>query len=89
MKIVFDPAKNLINIAKHGIPLSDASEFVMDAAFVRDTVRFGERRKAAIGPIGLSLYVLAYVERDGEIRAISLRPANQSKRRLYEQAMES
>jgi uncharacterized DUF497 family protein len=77
--LVFDPAKDAVNIAKHGVSLARASEIDFDDALVEvdDRFEYGEVRWAAYGEIEGRLHVLAFTLRDGDVRAISLRKANQ------------
>lgn len=51
MQIEFDPLKNGINQAKHGISLQAASDFEWETALEREDDRFdyGEVRFVAIG----------------------------------------
>lgn len=44
---------------------------------------YGEPRQCGIGYIGLCLFFVAFVDRDGERRIISLRKANQREVRRY------
>lgn len=87
MKIEFDPAKDVANVAKHGVSLQAASDFDWDTALEREDDRFdyGEMRFVALGLIGDRLYVLAFAEgsHDEAIRAISLRPAEKQEVRFY------
>jgi uncharacterized DUF497 family protein len=78
MGIAFDPEKDAINIAKHGISLARAEEMDMSAALVREDDRFdyGETRYIAFGDIDAALHCLVFTFRDSEVRAISLRKAN-------------
>lgn len=71
--IVFDPAKDAANIAKHGISLARAVELVV-VVRVEDA-RFEETRLRAYGWIDGKMYCLAYTLRLGAVRAISLRRA--------------
>lgn len=88
MKITFDPAKDEANQAKHGVPLSMVSEFEWIDAVAWEDVRrpYGEARMVAIGYIGLRLYVIVYVDRDGTRRIISLRKANSREVKFYAKA---
>lgn len=76
MDIEFDPEKDAINIAKHGISLREVSQF--QPHYVEEDIRFdyGECRLRAFGLIRGRPYCLAYMDKDGIIRAISLRPAH-------------
>ncbi|MGP1613933.1 MAG: BrnT family toxin [Pollutimonas bauzanensis] len=75
----WNEAKRRANVAKHGVDFSDAPAFEWADAVVELDIRqnYGEMRWIAFGPIGRRLHVMVYVERDGGIRLISLRKANQ------------
>jgi uncharacterized DUF497 family protein len=79
--IEFDPAKDAANIAKHGLSLAKASEMEV-LARVEDR-RFAERRMRAFGMIEGKMYCLAYVIRNGRVRAISLRRSREKEYRRY------
>ncbi|MDO8422043.1 MAG: BrnT family toxin [Parvibaculum sp.] len=87
MKIEFDPAKNERNIAERQLSFEMASEFDWESAvIVEDTRRdYGERRFRAFGFIDDRLHALVFTPRDGGIRVISLRKANQREIDGYEQ----
>ena len=72
-EIEFDPRKNAINIAKHGISLERAGE--IEPMLVKYDRRFeyGEERMLLYGYIEGAPHCLCYVERSGVVRAISLR----------------
>lgn len=72
MEIEFDPEKDAINIAKHGVSLARAGELEI-LAFVDDRGRFDEARYHLYGLIGGVPHCLAAVDRNGKVRAISLR----------------
>lgn len=86
--IEFDPAKDDINRAKHGVSLAAASGFVWDTALEREDDRFdyGESRFVAIGLIDARLYVMVFTEGsdDDAVRIISLRPAEKHEKRFYD-----
>ena len=87
MKIEFDPAKDDINRAKHGMSLDAAANFEWDTALEREDNRFdyGEIRFVAIGLIDYRLCVLAFTEGSDEetVRIISVRPAEKHEARYY------
>ncbi len=87
MNITFDPAKDEANLAKHDVSLGLAVEFEWDSALTWPDTRkdYGESRAACIGYVGLRLYVLVYVNREGERRIISLRKANRREVERYAQ----
>jgi uncharacterized protein len=81
--IVFDPAKDEANIAKHGVSLLRADEIRMEEALIEvdDRFDYGEPRWIAYGELDGRLHVLAFTVRDTRVRAISLRKANDRERR--------
>jgi uncharacterized DUF497 family protein len=79
--IDFDPAKDAANVAKHGVSLARAAEFEVRARVI--DIRFEERRFRAYGLIDGKTYCLAYVIRDGRVRAISLRRAHDKEYRRH------
>lgn len=85
LKIIFDPAKDAANIAKHGLSLAKAGSLVWETAVTwPDTRRnYGELRMSAIGYIRQRLYFVAYVDRDVGRRIITLRKANDREEKRY------
>jgi len=77
MRIEFDPAKDAINRAKHGVSLSLANDLDWEAALVWLDERFdySELRMIALAPETNILYYVAFVERGAVRRVISLRRA--------------
>ncbi|MEI7669390.1 MAG: BrnT family toxin [Pseudomonadota bacterium] len=86
MNIEFDSNKNEVNIAKHGISLADAQNFIWETATVKIDARFeyGEARYKAQGFIGKRLYTLIFTLRDETYRIISLRKSNIKESKHYE-----
>lgn len=72
--IEFDPEKDRLNVAKHGISLAMALD-LEHITSVPDP-RFEETRFRAYGLIDGEYYCLAYTLRSGRLRAISLRRAH-------------
>ena len=89
MNVTFDPAKDAVNLAKHGFSLLDAVGFDWETAVVwPDTRRdYGEPRMAALGYIGLRIMSVVFVDRPPEQpterRIISLRKANTREVKRY------
>jgi uncharacterized protein len=85
--VQFDPAKDDVNQAKHGISLQAASAFEWETAFERedDRLDYGEVRFVAIGLIDVRLYVMVFTEGSDEdsVRVITLRPAEKREMRFY------
>lgn len=87
MKVIFDAAKDAINMEKHGVSLTNAARIDWDVALTwQDTRRdYRETRMIALAPIDERLYCVVYVDRGNDRRIISLRKANQREFDFYEQ----
>ncbi|UYO93941.1 BrnT family toxin [Pollutimonas sp. M17] len=85
MNIEFDPAKNSINEAKHGISLAAAEGLEWETTVVVRDCRFGysESRLIGTGYIGKRLHVVVFVDRGDVRRIISLRRANDREVKRY------
>lgn len=81
MKIEFDPAKDAVNVAKHGIPLTMAAELDVHAYIVDE--RFNEPRFRLYGMIDGEYYCAAGTDRDDKIRIISFRRAHEKEIRRH------
>lgn len=83
LDIEFDPGKDAINIAKHGISLTRASDIdEAEAVVERDPRDYkGEVRYRAYGLIDGRVYVLVFTLRGYKLRPISLRKANAREQR--------
>lgn len=92
MNVTFDPAKDAVNLAKHGFSLLEAAGFEWDAAVVWPDKRrdYDEARMVALGYIGLRIMAVVYVDRPPEQpterRIISLRKANSREVKRYAEA---
>jgi uncharacterized protein len=85
VRIDFDPAKDKLNLASHGLSLSFASKLAWDEALVWVDPRYDydELRMIGLVPEGNTLYYVAFVDR-GEIRRIiSLRQAERREVKHY------
>ena len=85
MRIEFDPEKDALNRARHGVSLRLARELDWDAALVWVDDRFGydELRMIALAPRTNTLYYVAFVERGDRRRIISLRRATRREVKHY------
>lgn len=65
---------------------ADVEHLEWTLALTREDSRnnYGERRFVTLGPIQGRLCVLVWCERNGAMRIISLRKANQRERRAYD-----
>lgn len=86
MKLSYDSTKNESNIAKHGLPLSEAKLIDWDSAisWVDHRKNYGEERRVALALINKRLYCIVYVELKMSLRIISLRKANIREVQQYE-----
>ena len=77
MRIEFDPAKDVINRAKHGVSMALANELDWDAAlvWVDDRFEYDELRMIALAPKKETLYYVAFVDHGETLKIISLRRA--------------
>jgi uncharacterized DUF497 family protein len=85
VQITFDPAKDASNRAKHGVSLVMAARFEWETALTWTDARqeYREVRECAIGYIGRRLHFVAFTDRDGLRRIISLRRANLREAKRY------
>jgi len=85
MRIEFDPTKNLVNLAKHGIPFEAVQFFDWDTAQIEEDVRYPypEPRFKATGFLGEGLHVIIYCKRGDARRIISFRKANKREAKYY------
>jgi len=86
LEIDFDPWKDSVNRAKHGVSLATAAELDWEAAlaWVDDRFDYGETRVVALAPMKDILYFVAFVEKPPVRRIISLRRANRREVMRYE-----
>lgn len=72
----FDPSKNAMNLAKHGISLARWVDLDILAVVGDDRFEYGEPRYRGYGLIDGLAYCLVFTIRDGQYRPISLRRAH-------------
>lgn len=75
----FDPAKNALNLRKHGVPLTLGAEVLTDPNLIEREDRsmdYGEVRYTVIGMAAGTVHVVVFTERADRIRFISVRPAD-------------
>ncbi|MFZ6644004.1 BrnT family toxin [Undibacterium sp. TC4M20W] len=90
MRFEWDENKNQINIRKHGIDFSDATDIFKHPMLTLFDGRedYGEDRWIALGWIRSMIGVVVYVEREGDvIRIISARKATKNEVKRYEQSI--
>ncbi|MEQ1814899.1 MAG: BrnT family toxin, partial [Nitrosomonas sp.] len=78
MKITFDPAKDAINIAKHGVSMALASELDLESArlWLDTRKEYGEVRIIRLALMKTRLFYVVFTDRGDYRRIISLRKAN-------------
>lgn len=87
MEVVFDPAKDAINQAKHGLSLADAAGFDLSEALVEIDNRrdYGETRYRAFGRMDGQACCLVFTWSGTAVRVISFRRAHAKELRHYGQ----
>lgn len=87
MNIVFDPAKDAANRARHGLSLADAGAFDLAGALVLvdDRKDYGEVRYRAFGRVDGEARCLVFTVRGRTIRVISYRRAHDKEMRRHGQ----
>jgi uncharacterized DUF497 family protein len=87
LRFAFDPDKDAINLAKHGLSLADAGNvFAAPGKLTLQSNRAGEARlmDLAFVEAARTVLVLIYALRNpGEVRAVSLRCASKHERKLH------
>ncbi|MBB5046306.1 hypothetical protein HNR60_001051 [Rhodopseudomonas rhenobacensis] len=79
----FDPAKEALNVAKHGISLARWVDLEIRAIVRDDRFDYGEPRFRAYGHIDGIAYCLVFTVRDQRYRPISLRRAHAKEMKRY------
>jgi uncharacterized DUF497 family protein len=83
MQIEFDPAKDEINLIKHGVSLSRAADLEILVFIEDDRNDYAETRYRAWGLIDGKPHCLVFTDRNGALRAISLRRAHKKEMDRY------
>jgi uncharacterized DUF497 family protein len=79
----FDPAKEAINLSKHGVSLARWVDLDVFAIVRDDRFDYGEPRYRAYGGIDGVSYCLVFTVRNEQYRPISLRRAHAKEMRRY------
>jgi uncharacterized protein len=79
----FDPAKEAINLSKHGVSLARWVDLDVFAIVRDDRFDYGEPRFPAYGFIGGLAHCLVFTIRNEQYRPISLRRAHAKEMRRY------
>ena len=85
MNFEYDPAKDRINRARHGVSLAIAAELDWDSAlvWVDDRFEYEELRMIALAPKTQTLYYVAFVDRGETRRVIGVRRATRREVKRY------
>jgi uncharacterized DUF497 family protein len=90
VRYVFDPTKDKVNRAKHGVSLALAEVLFAGphVSMSDDRFDYNEVREVAFGLINDRLFVCVYADREAERRVISLRKANKREVKRYGENLE-
>jgi uncharacterized DUF497 family protein len=84
--LIWDEAKRLANIAKHGLDFAEAGA-VLESRYRLDVpvVRKGEARVQSFSYVmnRLAVLTVVHIDRDGATRIISFRPASETESEAY------
>ncbi|RKR46299.1 BrnT family toxin [Paraburkholderia sp. BL17N1] len=85
MDITYDPAKNELNIANHGVSFELAKELDWSdvMAYVDARRDYREIREVGFGLIGERLYCVVFTQRGNAMHIISMRKANKREVKSY------
>lgn len=85
MKFIWDEAKRIGNLNKHGLDFKLTPYVFQNDTFTFEDKRFAyyERRFVTLGLLDGEVVVIVHTETEHEIRVISLRRANKNEQQLY------
>ncbi len=89
MDLEWDEKKRRLNLANHGLDFSVADKFDFDnATYIPDERKdYGEARIIATSYLGDRICVLCFTMRNGTLRIISFRKANDREKRTYQRSL--
>ncbi len=89
MRFEWDERKRAANVRKHGLDFADAPELFRGAMLVApdDRREYGEDRWLGIGLVRGRAVVVAFAERGGALRIISMRKALTHEREQFEREL--
>jgi uncharacterized DUF497 family protein len=79
----FDPAKDAINVSKHGVSLARWIDMDIRAILKAEPFDYGDPRYRAYGFIDGAAHCLVFSTRDERFRVISLRRAHAKEMKRY------
>ena len=85
VEITFDPAKDALNVTKHGVSLVLASDLEWEYLLAKPDQRrdYGELRLLGYAPMGSRVFCVVFTDRGDQRRIISLRKANRREVKRY------
>jgi uncharacterized protein len=85
MGFQWDPDKDALNQAKHGVSFLQAAQIFRTRIVRRSDARwdYGEPRWIALGTFDGEILCVVFTERDGDIRLISARKASKHEREEF------
>jgi len=90
MKITFDLAKRDVTLKERGLDFARAGEIFTGHHFTLEDVRrdYSETRFITVGKMDDRMVVMVWTLRNGEIRVISMRKANEREQEKYEKRLD-
>jgi hypothetical protein len=81
----YDPAKQKLNLRKHGIDLAECDDVFDEPMLTREDDRetYGEQRLVSLGRLKNRVVVLVWTDRDEEPHFISCREAETHEQEAY------
>ena len=85
MRYIWDEAKRLANLSKHGLDFADAEKVFAGPLVLFEDGRedYGEQRMIGIGLLETIVVLVVHVESDDSIRIISMRKAESDETDLF------
>ena len=85
MEFLWDEAKRLSNLARHGLDFADAAKVFAGpmVLFQDDRWEYGEQRMIGIGLLTDLVILIVHVEHESAVRIISMRRASHDETDLY------
>ena len=89
MQFVWDEAKRISNLEKHGLDFADAHRVFAGALIVLEDMResYGEQRMIGLGMLDSLVVVVVHLEDDNTIRVVSMRGGTKRETALYFQQL--
>jgi uncharacterized protein len=89
MRFEWDDEKRLANVEKHGVDFNDAPKLFSGLFLTLEDTRqnYGEQRFIALGHVEKRLMVIAFTKRNGVVRIISMRKANEREQKKFKDAI--